>query len=497
MHANKSPHAWTLHVMHGWGGGLERWVQDYCRASQTLHPCLILKSLGMGEHPTHHLALIDPATQDLVQEWHLTYPIYGTSIVHLEYQQILQEITERYPIESILISSLIGHSLDLLTVPKQKLIICHDYYPICPVIVAYFHGSCSSCSADRLHHCFQENPLRNWFQEQTATGWEQIRSTYVQLVLEQQIPLVFPSEAAKAQLLQLEPRFQATALHTIAHGISLPKANPSAHPQPEPSPTDQPLKLKIMILGRLSSHKGLGLFTAIYPDVLKFADIWLVGCGADIAELYASTPGLLTISDYTLAELPDLVNTIQPDLGLLLSIWPETFSYTLSELMHLGIPPLVTNVGSFHDRIQAGVTGFLVDPEPGMLVKKIQELAQQPAVLQQVAATLRQRSYKTDLDMVADYQTLLIPLSDHEQFSHSGVEPGSSKIDLLTAEVIRGQIHLQTIQTRLKNTQKELEHTQTKLEITGQKIQAMESSKFWKIRQAWFKLRQLLGLKDA
>ncbi len=66
--------------------------------------------------------------------------------------------------------------------------------------------------------------------------------------------------------------------------------------------------------------------------------------------------------------------SIRPHAGMLLSIWPETFSYTLSELMRLGVPPVATRVGGFAERIIDGETGYLVEPTADDLVARLKQL---------------------------------------------------------------------------------------------------------------------------
>jgi hypothetical protein len=59
----------------------------------------------------------------------------------------------------------------------------------------------------------------------------------------------------------------------------------------------------------------------------------------------------------------------------------------------------------------------------------------------------------------------------------------------ITLELERSQSQLQQIQSQLSQTQIELERSQNM-------IKAMESSKFWKIRQYWFRIKELLGIKS-
>ncbi len=55
------------------------------------------------------------------------------------------------------------------------------------------------------------------------------------------------------------------------------------------------------------------------------------------------------------------------------------------------------------------------------------------------------------------------------------------------------QTQFQQTQTQLEQTQTQFQQTQTQLEQTQQRNAAMESSKFWKLRQTWFRLKQSVG----
>jgi hypothetical protein len=59
---------------------------------------------------------------------------------------------------------------------------------------------------------------------------------------------------------------------------------------------------------------------------------------------------------------------------------------------------------------------------------------------------------------------------------------------------------LQQTQSQLEQTQSQLEQTQSqleqKLEQANDRIKAMESSKFWQLRKAWFRLKSVMGIKS-
>jgi len=158
-------------------------------------------------------------------------------------------------------------------------------------------------------------------------------------------------------------------------------------------------------------QKGTELLRQAREGLRPYAEITLVGCGQNGVRL-AGECGWKHVERYELAALPDLLKSLAPHAGLLASVVPETFSYTLSELWALGVPPIATALGSFPDRIKDGVTGFLFEPDAGALVTLVQKLHAQPQLLEDMARRLATRPRgRTTAEMVRDYRALL-PLAE-------------------------------------------------------------------------------------
>jgi hypothetical protein len=102
-----------------------------------------------------------------------------------------------------------------------------------------------------------------------------------------------------------------------------------------------------------------------------------------------------------------------------LSIVPETFSYTLQELFELGIPPVATRVGSFADRIQDGVNGFLVEPTRDAVLGRLRDISQNRTPLKDISQFLRANPPRRMEEMLADYEAVIaLPtLSDRAYFA--------------------------------------------------------------------------------
>ena len=127
-------------------------------------------------------------------------------------------------------------------------------------------------------------------------------------------------------------------------------------------------------------------------------------CGSD-GEIFSKEKGIYYLSQYSQEELPILIKEIYPDLALLLSVWPETFSYTLSELFIMRIPVLAINTGSFQDRIIDDVNGFLVESSSDKILEKVKSLfAKYPfSELYRIKNSLRDIPHRGIGEMIDDY----------------------------------------------------------------------------------------------
>lgn len=390
-----------LHVIHSWGGGMAKWVRDYCRADSE-RDNLVLKSFGTSKLPGERLELYSHPDDRLpIRVWHLSLPIQATAISHLEYQRALTEIIDDYGIDSILVSSLIGHSLDVLNTTRKTVVVFHDYYPFCQAINLYFGEICTDCERKRLIDCSVQNPLNTFAELVEPDRWILLRDAYLDFIRLNVATLVAPSQSVISHLCQLDARFSKLTIHVIPHGTSPVPATI------EPATRRDNSRLRVVVLGRLAKQKGQDLLSASYEELTEFADLFLVGCGEEGGGAFRGRYGVTIITGYDEFELPKILGGINADVGLLVSIVPETFSYTLSELMALGIPVVATSVGSYRDRISPNISGFLVDPTPAAVVAKLRALAESRKALAVVRRSLTGAQQRSPAEMVRDYHRLV------------------------------------------------------------------------------------------
>ena len=395
-----------LHVSHSWGGGLGRWVEGFVAADED-HESLVLRPIGHWDAFGQTLALYRSACMDVPwRSWTLTEPILSTVAGHHEYRCLLEEILETFAVESVLVSSLIGHSLDVLDTALPTTIILHDFYPVCPPIVATFGVPCNACEGDRLKDCLGRNPLHRFFRVEPVAHWVALREQFSIRLQQPHMRLVAPTKSVASRWRSLLPALGPMPIAVIEHGLDASLSALLARARrTENVASGAPLRL--VILGSLASHKGGALLEPVLREMAEFAEVLLIGSGEDGRRL-ARRPGVTLIAEhYEREALGGLLARHDPDMGLLLSTVPETFSYTLSELRAAGIPVAATDLGAFADRIRHGTDGWLFPPTPADLLNLLRRLHREPDQIATARGNLQAMPVRDTIEMIRDYDALL------------------------------------------------------------------------------------------
>jgi hypothetical protein len=217
-------------------------------------------------------------------------------------------------------------------------------------------------------------------------------------------------------------------LTVIGHGLPPWELEAFADHRWETRDTAQ---LHLIVLGVLSDHKGGKTLKRLMPELLKRYRVTLLGAGED-APSFGKHPNLTVVKWYQLPDLPETLQNLQPDLGLLLSTVPETFSYTLSELFAAGIPPVATRLGAFADRIVEGETGWLVEISGENLLDTLSQIDADRASLSLVRDRLLSQAQRSTAQMTADYLDLLpkaSPLNATRPLCRSVVADSGVRLD--------------------------------------------------------------------
>lgn len=385
----------NLHLSHGWGGGLDGWVRDFCRAD-TRSENLVLEPVTVGGVIGMEYRLREGRSGAELDAWTLQRPIATTVVEHAEYRERLAGIVERYRIGHLYHSSFLGHSLDSLGLGVPVTKIYHDFYPWCPAIHCHFGGPCVRCDDARLRDCVAGNEMMTF--NRSAEGWLEVRRGFLERAAGPHVRHVFPSPAAERLMRSLEPAFERIPAAVIEHGIG-------HGPGDAFGGAEEGRRLRVGIVGRLQVSKGLRVVERIFDLARSIADLHFLGSGPVPAGLDGRW-GTVRVPRYLAAELPALLAEHRLDLALFLSVVPETFSYALSEVASQAVPPAARRLGSFEDRIRDGENGFLLGPADEDVVAFLLRVDARRELLRDVAARLRSAGTRSLEAMVADYYRL-------------------------------------------------------------------------------------------
>ena len=159
-----APRPVQLHVIHDLGGGSFKWLADYLGADSE-RTNLVLRSFAHDTAAGAGISLHEGAAADApaIRLWKWTQKIAGAEVSHREYREALEAILREFSVDGIVVSSLIGHSLEVLETGLPTLVVNHDYFPYCPSINIYFGSICAHCDRHRIADCESDNPRFNAF----------------------------------------------------------------------------------------------------------------------------------------------------------------------------------------------------------------------------------------------------------------------------------------------------------------------------------------------
>jgi glycosyltransferase involved in cell wall biosynthesis len=402
----------TLHITHSWGGGVAQWLKSFIETDQEQRNFQLRSEdpqsgMGYGQKVSLY------AGNELrcpIASWWLTPPIHSIADENTGYRDILAEIAERYDIGRVFVSSLVGHSLDALRSGRPTLQILHDHFPIWPLLSVNPVPYIRETGAPDLELAIQEHAKTLEFPDKDAHAWSQIRESYVRTLEKYRVGIASPGETVLDLQQRLEPAFKTLQTRVIPHGFPVIE-----NLQPVSARPRKDGRRRLLVLGRMQTGKGQQLLSSALPELTRHVQVYLVGAGK-AGEAFFGMTGVDVILEYRRNELASILAEIGPDFAALLSVVPETFSFTLSELQKMHIPVIATRVGSFPNRIEHGKTGWLVDTEPKGLTRQVADLCDSPEQIEAVRANLAGIKANTLEDMLKAFNELCPPAKPEHSF---------------------------------------------------------------------------------
>ena len=305
-----------------------------------------------------------------------------------EYKKMLSELIDKLHINLVHIHHLQGHAYDLVDVLKEKnlkpVITLHDYFMICPRINMLYKNKeycdlkdckqCDECLTEKIDIKKRNKKIEELF-------------TYSQSV-------IVPNKTVKDIYSRIHPKAN---YQVIEHGSNTP-VNTIVRKRHNLK------KLNVAFVGFLPYLKGSDIAKALLKKAKKSEYKFHLFGLSDDPFFSQNTRNYIFHGEYKREELSKLLNKNKIDVVCLLTRCPETYCYTLSEVINAKMPIIGFDIGAIGERIERLKVGWispLEQKEDGIL-ELLQKIKKDNNMYEQVLYNLNQTKLPSVEEMVSD-----------------------------------------------------------------------------------------------
>jgi GT2 family glycosyltransferase len=333
-----------LYIKHSWGGGADRHVTEMAEAA------------GANGWTPFVLTSMDNG-------FFLESPVYPNLQLLLtgecDYQN-LREFLKSIGVNHLHFHHTIGLRQEVLNLAKELNVqydfTLHDYYMVCPrinLLKSDNHYCKANLNEKTCNECLG-----------TADGIANWRKKNLEIL--NNARKVFAPSRACADI--YHKYFPNLKISVIPHPFNDYQGN-EGHPLIGENP------INIAAIGNLGIHKGVEVIkeASDYSHEHKLPINWFViGPTTDDKAL----KNVIISGKYqNRNELKNRLNEYMIDIVLFPSIWPETFSYVVSEAWDAGLPVITGNMGAQAERVKEIGAGWVIDSlDPKTISAKVMEI---------------------------------------------------------------------------------------------------------------------------
>lgn len=211
----------------------------------------------------------------------------------------------------------------------------HDFFCLCPSL-NLLNDKLHFCGLPRepavCEQCLKRNSLTPLYSNYPLTEW---RGKWHALLRECGT-IGLADASVRDLLLTVYPDVAGHIVQTAMPPPAMVSALPVSGPATEPI---------ILILGNIGVHKGALLVRDLCVLLEKRRPGSRVVVLGSLGISFSS-PLLTVTGAYTHEELAELAGSFSPNVGLVPSVWPETFCYTAQEIRLFGLPLVTLDIGA-------------------------------------------------------------------------------------------------------------------------------------------------------
>lgn len=340
----------TLIFDHNLGGGAHDYVNDEIAKKIALSQTVCLVRYDFNNTHKYNLELI-----------HTTRTIHTT----LESMDVVLELLGSIKFDEIFVNSLVSYPAvyqtinTILSIHQRtgaRLIVpIHDFFPLCPSYTL-MDDTMTYCGVpqdlDRCNACLSKakGEFKIYQKESNLTQW---RKEWEKLLGHCDAIVCF-SHSSQEIFARAYPS-NSDKTHVIPHDIS-------GRYSPIYTPSNPSNEIRIGILGGINEAKGANVIKDLVDHIDTHhlnAKVILIGQ----ISLPIASPCFEATGRYDKNKLPEILKSKNITQFLIPSVWPETFSYTTDEIMQMGYPLIVFNIGAPAERVKNYPLGKVIEIE--------------------------------------------------------------------------------------------------------------------------------------
>ncbi len=270
-------------------------------------------------------------------------------------QDFLKKLAGCFRINRIFINELVDYPIKsiinmIMSSGIEYEYFIHDFYCVCPgiTLLNYQYKYCRNENNQSIcNRCIENMSINIDIKE-----W---RSIFMNLLIGARDVVAPSNNTAKI----VNSYYNDLQITVAEHGMPLYIHNTADRVQVHGN------VLNVTVLGAVGIHKGSKVIKNLSDKIVRQnlpIKITIIGYTDEHPEHYKNADGSLEIlGSYNNEDVSDLLAKYETDLVLFPSIWPETYSYTVSEAIYSGYKVLAFNIGASSDRIRQTKMGWLVD----------------------------------------------------------------------------------------------------------------------------------------
>ena len=272
-----------------------------------------------------------------------------------ELRRIYINVFSMFSVELVHVHHIYGLGSEIYYVAKDFdipiITTLHDYYYECPCIKLLDCNEKLCIEADsgeKCSYCLSKNIgieetisyIKNWrMQHERLLKWSD--------------KIIIPSQSAKEINKNYFPNVESK-MCVIEHGVK--QCEPIKNQCNNVKKT-----FNVAFLGGVGSvAKGSKLICDMVRKCKKDISWYVFGAMGHCELAFLEQDNLIKTGEYKREELPELISQYQIDLVAILSVWPETYCYTLSESISCGIPVIGIDIGAVGERIKKTDCGWTI-----------------------------------------------------------------------------------------------------------------------------------------